>query len=75
MRILAGLLIIPAVFFLLFGILAFIDPKDAQLSDDSDPFGTPPSGVTLGAEILLASSSIVTGVLILKRQNQKVRKQ
>jgi hypothetical protein len=53
-----------------FALLAFYDPADSQLSNDSDPSGSPLSptqvwGQTFGGLIL-----IVAGVRLLSRKDQ-----
>jgi len=68
MKILAFVVLIASVLVLVFSIIAFIDPADAKLSDNGDPFGTPPSRVSIGIEIAASIICIGASIAVLNRR-------
>ncbi len=58
------------IIFVGFGVLGLLDPQSAQLANDADPFGEPPSAGSFVAEIAIGVLFILWPVPILLRRGR-----
>ncbi|MDH5821991.1 hypothetical protein QFW77_03150 [Luteimonas sp. RD2P54] len=52
----------------IFGAVALADPQGAQLANDSDPFGVPPSTVELLLHVAAGAALSALGVWLVARK-------
>lgn len=57
----------------IFGLLAIIDPQGAQLANDADPFGTPPSMPSLLIQVGTGAVLLALGLWLVLRKAQVQR--
>lgn len=50
------------------GLLALADPAGAQLSNDEDPFGAPPSAMQLWAHLAVGAAIAAAGAWLVVRK-------
>ena len=55
----------------IFALLAIVDPQDAQLANDADPLGTPPSTVGLLLEMFVGAGFLGLGAWFVARRPRK----
>ena len=54
-----------------FSALALIDPRGAQLTNDADPFGIPPTACELWLELALWLALLCVGLWLLLRRRSR----
>ena len=54
----------------IFGLLALADPTGSQLANDSDPFGTPPSGAQVLVQVAIGAVGLILGIWLVVRKHR-----
>ncbi|MEL1264204.1 hypothetical protein [Pseudoxanthomonas putridarboris] len=54
----------------IFGLLGLLDPLGAQITNDSDPFGVPPSATQLLLHVALGIAVLVAGIWLAVRNRR-----
>lgn len=54
----------------IFALYAFVDPAAAQIANDSDPFGTPPTRSQTAFQFLFSLVVVLIGASMAKRKKR-----
>ena len=67
-RIMGGIVLVAGFVVRVLGMLALADPAGARMTNDADPFGTPPGAIQPWAHVAAGAATTAAGAwLVLRR--------